>query len=158
MKTSALPLLFLIALVSCYSDGTGEDATQIAELKVNLATVSEYDSNLDFAQIEYVEVTLENAGNWRFEVAVRHRDEGWDHYADLWEVVDPISARVYGKRVLLHPHDEEQPFTRSQSGIEIPSETKQVLIRAKCKKHGFSGRAVLVDLSALEGDGFSVER
>jgi hypothetical protein len=47
-------------------------------------------------------------------------DAGWEHYADRWQVLD-AGGTVLGERVLLHPHDTEQPFTRSQSGIEIPA-------------------------------------
>ena len=31
----------------------------------------------------------EGSGRWRFDVTVRHADEGWDHYADKWDVVAP---------------------------------------------------------------------
>jgi hypothetical protein len=37
---------------------------------------------------------------------------------------------VLGERVLLHPHVDEQPFTRSLSGVAIPSDVEQVTVRA----------------------------
>ena len=46
-----------------------------------------------------------------FSVTVRHADEGWDHYADKWDVVAP-DGTVLGTRNLYHPHVHEQPFTR----------------------------------------------
>lgn len=116
-----------------------------------------FNPDLDFAQIEYVKATEASNGSWRFDVTVRHNDEGWDHYADAWQVVDPQNGKVLGERILAHPHETEQPFTRSQSGITIPNGLSRVLVRAKCNVHGFGGREVLVDLSQSEGDGYQVE-
>jgi len=106
----------------------------------------QYNPDLDYAQVVYVKAVL-RAESWTFSVTVRHRDEGWDHYADRWQVLNPASGAVIGERTLLHPHETEQPFTRSQSGIEIPADVSAVLVRAGCTKHGFGGAEVLVDLS-----------
>ncbi|AKI00619.1 hypothetical protein IMCC20628_01913 [Hoeflea sp. IMCC20628] len=84
-------------------------------------------------------------GTYRFDVTVRHADDGWEHYADIWQVIGPDGA-VLGERVLLHPHDNEQPFTRSQSGIVIPAETGRVTIRAHDKMHGWGGKELTVEL------------
>ncbi len=90
--------------------------------------------------------TIETApGTFRFNVSVRHDDEGWDHYANLWQVVGPDGS-VLGTRVLLHPHDTEQPFTRSPSGVTIPAEIKSVNIRARDSVHNFGGKEMSVDL------------
>lgn len=86
-------------------------------------------------------------GAWRFDVTVHHADEGWDHYADKWVVGGP-GGIVYGERVLLHPHETEQPFTRSQTGIEVPADISIVTIRARDSVHGF-GVGMDVDLDAL---------
>ena len=69
--------------------------------------------DLNFARVEYVKATEVSDGVWRFDVTVRHNDEGWDHYADAWQVIDPGSGDILGERILAHPHDNEQPFTRS---------------------------------------------
>lgn len=77
-------------------------------------------------------------GSYRFDVTLRHADEGWDHYADAWDVVAP-DGTVLGTRTLLHPHVEEQPFTRSLSGVEIPDGISEVHIRAHDSVHGYGG-------------------
>jgi len=84
-------------------------------------------------------------GSYRFDVTVRHADAGWQHYADRWQVIGP-DGTVYGERVLAHPHDTEQPFTRSQSGIVIPAGIDSVSIRAHDKLHGWGGAELDVDL------------
>jgi len=117
-----------------------------------------FNPDLNYAQVEYVKATEVSAGVWRFDVTVRHNDEGWEHYADAWQVIDPGSAEILGERILAHPHDAEQPFTRSQSGIPIPADLIQVAVRAKCNVHGFGGREILVDLARKEGENYQVQR
>lgn len=95
--------------------------------------------------------------SWHFATSVRHNDQGWDHYADGWEVLD-LEGNQLGYRLLGHPHDNEQPFTRSLSNIKIPSNISKVLVRAKCNKHGFGGKTVIIDLDDDKGDDYSVKR
>ncbi len=83
----------------------------------------------DEAEIVDVEAVPEAGGTWRFSVTVRHDDEGWDHYADKWQVLAP-DGTVLGERVLLHPHVDEQPFTRSLGGVAIPEDLEVVEVRA----------------------------
>lgn len=84
-----------------------------------------------------VEVHATNQGEtWQFDVTVRHEDAGWDHYADAWEIISPDGA-VLGTRTLLHPHETEQPFTRSLGGVVIPEDVQTVKIRARDSVHGW---------------------
>lgn len=78
-------------------------------------------------------------GSLRFEVTVRHADEGWRHYADRWEVLGP-DGTVLAERILHHPHVDEQPFTRSLSGVYLPSGITELTIRAHDSIHGYGGR------------------
>jgi len=84
-------------------------------------------------------------GTWSFSVTVRHDDEGWDHYADRWEVLEP-DGEVLGTRVLMHPHVGEQPFTRSLGGVKIPKGVSEVVVRARDSVHGYGGKEVVVEL------------
>lgn len=98
-------------------------------------------------EADVVGVTYEQAsdGSYTLDVTVRHGDEGWDHYADRWQVLAP-DGTMLGERVLLHPHETEQPFTRSQSGIEIPDDIEQVTVRAHDSVHGWGGAAMTVPM------------
>ncbi len=82
----------------------------------------------------------QSGGTWRFDVTVAHPDEGWDHYADAWEVAAP-DGTVLGTRALEHPHEAEQPFTRALGGVEIPGSVTEVVIWAHDSVHGW-GEAV----------------
>ncbi len=85
---------------------------------------------------EHVEATRLATG-WRFDVTVRHADTGWEHHADGWTILTEAGVPL-GHRELLHPHDNEQPFTRSLSGVGIPPGTERVILRAHDNVHGWS--------------------
>lgn len=84
-------------------------------------------------------------GTYQFHVTVQHADEGWDHYADAWEVLGP-QGELLAKRVLAHPHVQEQPFTRSLTSVSIPNDILQVELRAHDSVHGYSGQRLLIKL------------
>ena len=107
-------------------------------LAANMAAAGE-------ADVEKVAVSQTAPGSFRFDVTVRHGDEGWDHYANAWQVLGP-GGQVLGERVLLHPHETEQPFTRSLSGVAVPDDIKTVTIRARDSVHEFGGKETSVDL------------
>ncbi len=98
------------------------------------------------ADVVGVEALPEGSGRWRFHVTVAHGDTGWDHYADKWDVVAPDGA-VLGTRVLVHPHETEQPFTRSLGGVQIPAGIDRVTLRAHDSEHGYGGRELRVTLA-----------
>ncbi|MDA0700642.1 MAG: hypothetical protein O3A02_05505 [bacterium] len=143
MKRSAF-LALLVLLVSVPASTSSHDHI--------------HDPSLDFAQVTWVDVTVRADGSHAFAVTVRHDDTGWDHYADAWEVVDPQSGEVLAIRELLHPHETEQPFTRSVDGVRVPEGVTVVLVRARCNVHGFGGRTVTIDLTEPEGEGYAIGR
>ena len=89
--------------------------------------------------------TAQGDGKWRFDVTVAHDDTGWEDYAYAWEVLGP-DGTLLGKRVLVHPHVNEQPFTRSLSGVAIPAGITKVTIRAHDNVAGYSGNEFELEL------------
>ncbi len=85
--------------------------------------------------------TQSNRG-WTFSVTIKHADTGWDHYADGWGVY-ALDGTELGYRVLAHPHVNEQPFTRSLSGVVIPDGVTQVLIKPRDLEHGVGADFIL---------------
>jgi hypothetical protein len=65
---------------------------------------------------------------------------------------------VSGVRTLLHPHESEQPFTRSQSGIKIPKNEICVYIEAHDKMHSWVSQRLLVDLAKARDGKIQVSR
>ena len=98
----------------------------------------------DPPEVEAVRVQP-NEDSYRFSVTLLHPDTGWDHYADGWEVLTPDGTQL-GFRELLHPHETEQPFTRSLGGVVVPLGVSQVMIRAKCSVDGWNEAVHTVEL------------
>jgi len=101
------------------------------------------------AEVKVVGATAraDGGGTYSFSVTLAHADSGWDHYADAWAVLAP-DGRVLATRVLAHPHENEQPFTRSLSGVKIPPGLTKVMIRGHDKVHGNS--PVLFEMAVPE--------
>jgi hypothetical protein len=99
-------------------------------------------SGASAGEADVVSASAERTGEtWRFTAMVAHADEGWDHYGDAWRVVAQDGA-VLGVRELLHPHQSEQPFTRSLGGVAIPEGVDRVTIEARDSRHGWGGATV----------------
>jgi len=74
---------------------------------------------------------------WQFDVTLTHPDSGWDHYADGWRILD-MNGNQLGLRTLHHPHEQEQPFTRSLNRVQIPTGTTHIQIQARCIRDGWN--------------------
>jgi len=115
-------------------------------------------ASVNAGEVEIVMAEFAQRGeSWDVSVTLRHGDSGWDHYADAWRVVAEDGA-VLGTRTLFHPHENEQPFTRSLGGVKIPAARHIVYVEAHDKVHGWSSQRVKVDLSQDVGDRFRVRR
>jgi len=120
------------------------------------ADLDTYSSSLEFAQVTHVVASQKPDNSWCFDTTVQHHDQGFDHYADGWEVLD-LDGNQLGALILGHPHFK-QPFTRGQCNIKVPSDISKVVVRAKCNKHGFGGKPIVVDLNISKGADYSVSR
>ena len=126
-----------MALAAVLAAGAGMGA-DMGACALNTAQAGE-------ADVVAAEAVPEGSGIWRFLVTVAHGDTGWQHYADKWDVVAP-GGTVLGTRVLLHPHEAEQPFTRSLGGVKIPAGIDTVVLRAHDSEHGYGGTELTVEL------------
>jgi hypothetical protein len=108
------------------------------------------------ANVMHVEAVEESDGWWRWVVTVRHDDRDPDHWADWWRA-RTSDGRELGRRVLLHSHVGEQPFTRDER-IRLPAGVSMVVVEAHDKVHGLGGAAVTVDLGQASGPGYVVRR
>ena len=91
-------------------------------------------------------VNITKSGDlWSFDVTLMHKDTGWDDYADAWRVLD-MNGKELGVRNLAHPHVNEQPFTRSLSGIPIPADVTEVGIQASDSVGGWSSAVKKIKL------------
>lgn len=91
-------------------------------------------------------VSVKKSGDsYTFNVTVTHNDTGWDHYVNGWRVTD-ANGNLLGVRELAHPHVNEQPFTRSLSGVRIPAGVTEVFVETRDSNTGWDGNAHKVTL------------
>lgn len=92
--------------------------------------------------VEGAELRPETDG-WFVAVTLRHSETGWDEYADGWRV-EARDGTILGVRPLAHPHADEQPFTRSTTGVRISNDMQTVFIRARTNTGGWAKNRVEV--------------
>jgi hypothetical protein len=138
LRLLVVPLLAAMVLAGACSDSSSvSEATAVGDEERSQP------DPIGCADVVDAVVTGEASGTYRFEVTVRSADTGEEKYADLWEV-RASDGTVLGRRVLTHPHVDEQPFTRSQGGIIIPDAVTEVTIVARDTVEGFCGEPLEV--------------
>jgi hypothetical protein len=126
------------------SDGTGATGTDAID---TAGTDTDTDAGR-FPDVLAAEPTFDEATDtWSFSVTMSSPYDTPERYADGWRVVGP-DGTVFGIHTLAHDHASEQPFTRTQTGVEIPEDVTRVTIEGRDQANGFGGDTVTVALSA----------
>ena len=139
MKTAGdMPSHNFIAFI--FNRGRARKYIQLIITWLVLTSIPAYAGEADVTKVD-----IKKTGDltYFFKVTVRHADEGWDHYANKWDVVAP-DGTVLGTRTLYHPHVDEQPFTRSLSDVKIPASITEVTVRAHDSVHEYGGKTMTV--------------
>jgi N-acetylmuramoyl-L-alanine amidase len=76
--------------------------------------------------------------SYTFDVTMSSPYDKPERYADAWQIIGD-DGRMYGIRELTHDHANEQPFTRSLAGVEIPDSVKSVTIQGRDLLYGWGG-------------------
>jgi len=97
------------------------------------------------ADVIKVDAKKLSKNTYHFSVTVFHKDTGWKHYANKWDIIGE-DGTILGTRILHHPHVNEQPFTRSLSSVVIPVRVKTVIIRAHDSVHKYGGKVITLKL------------
>jgi len=147
--------LFLagIILPACSSRSKNPEINKELAISMNSAN----------ADVTFVKAVQSESGFWTFYVTVSHPDTGWEDYVNGWDVVTEDRTVLKSNpdstftRLLLHPHVDEQPFTRSQGNILIPDGVTIVTARANDLVDGFGGQEISVDLTVSSGNNFEVQ-
>lgn len=98
------------------------------------------------ADVVGAKITSLGDNRYRIDTTVLHADSGWDHYANRWDVLT-LEGVLLGSRELAHPHEHEQPFTRSLT-LTLPEGTSVVILRANDSVHGLGGKIFELNVPA----------
>ena len=132
------------------NNGEGVINNQDTESPQNHPNYTTVDEN-ETIKADIVVVSVSGSeGNYNFFVTIKSDETGCDQYADWWEILDTEGKLLY-RRVLMHSHVDEQPFTRSGSSINIQKH-ESVYIRAHMNNKGYSGNT----FTGTIDDGFTL--
>ena len=98
-----------------------------------------------FPDVIAVKVTARANGTFDFQVTMTSPYDTPQRYADAFRIVGP-SGDVYGERILLHDHADEQPFTRELDGVPIPQGVTTVRVQGRDQISGYGGKQQSVAL------------
>lgn len=130
-----------LAVGACGGEASGEISTTAV---AGVATTEQSGPGEGCADVIAASIEWEDA-TATISATVRSADTGWDKYADKWEVRGE-GGSVLGERMLTHPHENEQPFTRTLGGVEIPGDIVAVTIAAHDSVAGWCGEVVTIDV------------
>lgn len=93
---------------------------------------------------DVLEAEIEASGDtYSVDVTISSPYDSPERYADGWRVLAP-DGTVLGEHELMHDHASEQPFTRTQSGLEIPDGVDEVTFEGKDLENGYGGETVTI--------------
>lgn len=101
-----------------------------------------------YPDVVSVDVDVESDGTYLFEVTISSPYDSPERYADAWRILGPDGTQL-AIRELLHDHANEQPFTRSLSGVELPAGIETVTVEGRDLEYGWGGATVDADVSEI---------
>ena len=140
MPVVAVLVAAVLVLAGCGDDATGGTSDPTA------VDVGTGDAGTEEVPVVVGVMAMpDGEGTFRFDVTISSPYDRPERYADAWRVVGS-DGTVFGVRELTHDHADEQPFTRSLSGVSIPAEVRSVMVEARDLLGGWSGQTHLVEL------------
>jgi len=99
---------------------------------------------------DVVEAELEPSGGdtWALSVTISSPYDSPERYADAWRVLDP-DGTVLGEQELTHDHASEQPFTRSQTGLQIPQDVEEITVEGRDLKNGYGDDTLTIPVERV---------
>jgi len=136
----------IYSLTAC-TNGAPADTDASAPAAVASASTEAEPStaDADFPAVRAAELRRDGGGTWSLDVTISSEYDSAERYADGWRVLTP-EGDVLGEHELTHDHADEQPFTRTQTGLEIPDSVSTVTIEGHDIDNGYGGMTLAIEL------------
>ena len=146
MLRSACAALFgLLVLTGCSGTTPNEPAQGAGQSSEQSSGQRAGNSDQMFPDVVDVVATRSEDGSYAFDVTMSSPYDTPQRYADGWRVMNE-DGTVYGEMTLGHDHASEQPFTRTQTGVQIPQDVTTVVVEGRDQVNGYGGQTKSVDL------------
>lgn len=146
LKAAAL-LLWVVSPALVGACGNGADQVPATSAETRGAPGESADNSQRFPDV--IEATAVRDGDiFSFEVTISSPYDSAARYADGWRILGP-NGEVYAEHGLAHDHAGEQPFTRTQRGVEIPAGVTEVVVEARDLVNGYGGGTVMIELPTV---------
>ncbi len=146
ISLAVLTCALALVLTGCTNAGSAGSGEGRPAAVASASTDAEPDTvEADHPAVLAAELRRERNGTWSLDVTISSEYDSAERYADGWRVLTP-EGEVLGEQVLTHDHADEQPFTRTQSDLEIPESVSTVTIEGHDTENGYGGQTLDVDV------------
>lgn len=136
----------LVALAGCGTSAGEPPASPVSTEQTASATApSGSVREQRHPDILSVDIAAAGEGTVDLDVTVSSPYDTPERYADGWRVLDP-EGQVLGEHTLAHDHASEQPFTRTQRGVEIPAGVSTITVEGRDQEFGYGGGTLTVEV------------
>lgn len=135
-STPVVTVILVLAAVLLLGGCSGESSTDGGASST---------SGGSFPDITDVAMTADGDGSYSLDVTISSPYDSPERYADGWRVLDADGTEL-GTMTLAHDHASEQPFTRSQVGLEVPADVTSVTVEGHDQANGYGGATRSVDV------------
>ncbi|MGB7819695.1 MAG: hypothetical protein WBL35_13310 [Ornithinibacter sp.] len=135
------PVSLLVVLSAC---GSSDEAFAPATSSVTGGSSTSGVAEM-FPDVVDATLTAQGDGTFSLDVTMSSPYDSPERYADGWRVLAPDGTEL-GRHTLTHDHASEQPFTRTQSGLEIPEGVDTVTVEGRDQVSGYGGETLEVDV------------
>lgn len=133
----------ILALAACGSDAP-EQSEQVGQSgESGQSDPGAATTEQRYPDVLAAELSEDQAGTFTVSVTMSSPYDTPQRYADGWRVLAPDGTEL-GTHQLGHDHASEQPFTRTQSGLSIPSDVAEVTVEGRDQEYGYGGATVTV--------------
>lgn len=150
-------MLAAALLTACSADSSPDDAPDGGTTPTDDTSVDETSTEEDppvdaeagteaqrFPDV--IDAELEPQGDaWRLDATLSSPYDTPERYADAFRALS-VDGTELGVRELAHDHANEQPFTRSLAGLDIPDDVTRITVEGRDQEHGWGGGTVEVEV------------
>lgn len=119
--------------------------TALVTLLAASLAFGETDAEQRYPDVIDVRVSATDDDRFTFQVTLSSPYDTPQRYADAFRVMTEAGDSL-GVRQLLHDHANEQPFTRSLSGVDIEPGITRVVVQGRDQEYGYGGETRTVSL------------